>query len=274
MSLPVADVVVETLIQAGARLGPNTWIGRDVVVGAGSHLHDALVLPGTFVGGALDVTHAIVHGRRLRSVRHAVETVVSAVDGTLGSVHRARRNGPSWAGRLAAAVGFTAAAPVFAPAALAWRLRRQAWPWSRRPAVVGRHERTGRLDCVALLSCRDRTAGVARLLAGWAGLTDIAQGRRAWFGVRARTASQWYSLSAEWQRMLSRAPVGVLHAPAWFATENQRSDAEAAADLFYISRAGWQENLRVCAAWLRHAPVMSPPPGQGTQPVPALERPQ
>jgi hypothetical protein len=65
-----------------------------------------------------------------------------------------------------------------------------------------------------------------------AGLLDVAAGRRCWFGARPRGHSQWYALRPEWQNILSRTPVGLLHAPAWAEDPAQSEEACAAADIY------------------------------------------
>jgi hypothetical protein len=59
-----------------------------------------------------------------------------------------------------------------------------------------------------------------------------AAGRRCWFGARPRGHSQWYALRPEWQKILSRTPVGLLHAQAWDDDRSQRDEACAAADIY------------------------------------------
>ena len=78
-----------------------------------------------------------------------------------------------------------------------------------------------------------RQRGIGRYVTGLlAGLRDIAAGRRCWFGARPRGFSQWYALRPEWQEILSRTPVGLLHAPAWNDDPSQREEACAAADIY------------------------------------------
>jgi hypothetical protein len=111
--------------------------------------------------------------------------------------------------------------------------------------VVGLDAMTRQVSVAALRCPRTASSGLRRLLAHYGGLLDVLQGRRCWFGVRARSRGQWYSLSSEWQMLLSSAPIGLLNAPAWAADEGFRQEAGAAADAFFAVRRNWRENLRV-----------------------------
>jgi hypothetical protein len=78
----------------------------------------------------------------------------------------------------------------------------------------------------------DGDASSANAWALMAGLLDVAAGRRCWFGARPRGHSQWYALRPEWQKILSRTPIGLLHAQAWSDDRLQREEAWAAADIY------------------------------------------
>jgi hypothetical protein len=153
--------------------------------------------------------------------------------------------GSNWLGRLVAAAAIVAVLPGVALFLALRRLRGQGLPWVRRTVVAGRHElqpgpRTALLRCPNSAGARGSVSG-----AHFGSLLDVALGRRAWFGVRARTTTQWYALRSEWQTLLSKAPIGLIHARAWADDEALRDDAEAVADVFYAARQGVAQNVRL-----------------------------
>lgn len=77
----------------------------------------------------------------------------------------------------------------------------------------------------------------------------MAAGRRSWFGARARGHSQWYALRPEWQHILSRSPIGLLHAPAWSDDPQQREEACAVADIYLAVQPPFKQALTVLRGW-------------------------
>jgi N-acetylglucosaminyldiphosphoundecaprenol N-acetyl-beta-D-mannosaminyltransferase len=236
------------VVQAGATLGANTWLSRDVVVSGNTSLADSLVLPGTFIGAGLEFSNAIVNGGRVRHLAHGVETVLRPADGLLSSLQSSGQARSSVTGRLLAAVVLATLAPIALPTLAARAARGHALPWVKRPIVLGREETRPGLASVALRCVHGDATGGERALAGYGALADVAMGRRAWFGMRPRTAAQWYALSADWQHLLSRVPVGLVHQPAWADVDTTRAEAEAAADVFHAIRRGPGERMRLVIA--------------------------
>jgi hypothetical protein len=102
--------------------------------------------------------------------------------------------------------------------------------------------------------------GVGRWQARALALRAIWSGRLRWFGVRPRSEADWQTLHSEWRALLEFTPVGWLHEPAWVEQADDRLEAEAAADAYYVVHAGWREHLRilqthVCAC-LRPSPYL------------------
>ncbi|MDH5540977.1 MAG: hypothetical protein OEY03_16355 [Rhizobacter sp.] len=105
--------------------------------------------------------------------------------------------------------------------------------WRTVPVVTGRDEASRELRLSELRCARPRgDAASANVWALMAGLLDVASGRRCWFGARPRGHGQWYALRPEWQTILSRTPVGLLHARAWTNDPLQREEACAVADIY------------------------------------------
>ena len=239
------------LVEDGAHLGPNTVLSSDVVVCGRTSVRDSLLLPGTYLGRGLDVSDAIVNGERVRHVRLGVETILPRSEGLMLSLRPRGKVGPSLVGRAIAALAAAALSPMLAAHVLARRSGDPPWPWVLQPVVVGLNEATRRPSELQLRCERPASSTFQRLASRYGGLLDVALGRRCWFGVRPRRSAEWYALSAEWQSLLARAPVGFLHAPAWSAEDGTRMEASAAADVFYAVRRNWRENLRLVFSALR-----------------------
>ena len=239
------------LVGAGARIGPNAVLCRDVVVAGRTGVRDAIVLPGTYLGQGLEVQDAIVNGGRVRHVGLGVETVLPRSEGLVMSLDTQRVLHPWPAGRLAAALAAAIVAPALAVAMIARRRGEPALPWGMQQVVVGLDTTTRSVSLAPLRCPRPARSALRRGLGRCGGLLDIVQGRRCWFGVRPRRSGEWYALPPEWQSLLASAPIGLLNAPAWAADEGTRLEAGAAADAFYTVRRNWRENFRIAVASLR-----------------------
>lgn len=240
-----------SVVAAGASVGPNVVLARDVIVEARTVVRDATVFPGTYMGAGLDVRDAIVNGGRLRNLSLGVDAVLPRSDGLLMSLHPEGPPAASLAGRALA----LAVAVALAPAALLAMAVRPSGapllPWVRQPVVTGIDEASRRLHTVPLRCPRKSLTPLRRSAAAFGALLDVVQGRRHWFGVRPRRSGEWYALSPEWQALLASAPIGLFNAPAWSPDEAVRLEADAAADVFFAVRRNWRENLRIAAAALR-----------------------
>ncbi|MEY2687817.1 MAG: hypothetical protein RL375_2015 [Pseudomonadota bacterium] len=244
-----------------ARVGPHVLLAEDVVVASAAQLTHCTVMPSSYIGPGLELRRAVVDGTQVRHVDLGIDTVMPRSEGLLLSLQAGPLRRPGPAGRLLAmlvVMPLLGLLPITLAVALFGRLRRPGrqqpwWPWARRTAVVGHDEHHQRLQ-VGPLRCRhDGGSGLRRLVGLSGELLDIVQGRRCWFGVRPRTTSEWYALSAEWQLLLREAPIGLLHAPAWDEDEFALSEAVAAADVHYAARPGVARNVGVALALLQGA---------------------
>jgi len=221
-----------------------------VVVSAGTQIRDSVILPNSYVGQDLELADTLVNGPRIWHVRLGVEVSPATADAVLMSLAEGQSPGPSLTGRV---VALWVALLVWP--ALGWhrgwcRLRGQALAWQVRSVVAGRDESTQQLRLVPLRCPVDTHFG-NRVWARLAGVLDVAAGRCAWFGMRARSREEWNALRPEWQGVLAQANLGLLHAPAWSYEPSAREEARAAADVFCAvlppSRQGWH----VIWAWWR-----------------------
>lgn len=239
------------VVEAGAVLGPRTWLSSDVIVSTGTAVSHSLVLPASYLGQGLELNQTIVNGARVHHLQHGVETVLSARDGLLLDLNRRATKQGSVAGR---ALGLLVLALMLPAVALPLSLRclpGRALPWVRREVVTGRHELRPGLQLVSLRCTRPSGGRWESALGLFGVMIDVMLGRRAWFGVRARTRTEWYALRAEWQALLSQAPVGLIHAAAWADGDTSPTEGEVAADVFHAARQGLRENLRLLATCCR-----------------------
>ena len=220
------------IVEQGAQLGPHVVLSRDVVVSAGTRLEHCLVLPGSYIGAGLTLSHAVVSGPRVRHVRWGVNSRLAEADALMLDLTPPPAPRGSAPGRALAALALLVVGPALL-AHRAWRACRGLGPhWTLRPAVTGPVDGKPVLGEVLLRCAGPRAKRTARAWARAAALLDVAQGRRAWFGVRPRSAGEWYALRPEWQRMLAGKPIGLLHAPAWSDDAALHAEACAAADVF------------------------------------------
>ena len=228
------------VVEAGVRLGPQTVLSRDVIVSAGSSIQHSLLLPQTYVGANLELSHSVVNGSRVRHVQWDVESAPASTDALLLSLNAHGLHASELVGRTLAGLAVLALAPALALHLGLGRLRGRLPSWELRPVVSGRHGLTGE-PRFSLLHCpvqdgeprpRHGAGGRGSAWAWAAGLIDVARGSRSWIGMRPRSRSQWYALRPEWQQILAATPVGLLHAPAWADEAALLDEACAAADVF------------------------------------------
>lgn len=220
-------------VEAGAEIGPMAVLTRDVIVGAGTVVRDSTVLPSTYVGPGLTLDRCVVHGEQAYHFAHEVSTRVARRDAVLLPLHRPGGRLPALVGRGTAVVLWLGLAPALGAMA-AWRwCRGGVLPW-RRLTVLGpeRDGDAGKPRSVDLTLPRNPQRGGDRAWATLAALSDVARGRRAWFGARPRTIGQWHALPRVWQQALAPLPVGLVHAPAWAGSDQHRAEAQAVADVY------------------------------------------
>lgn len=235
-----------------AQIGPNVVLTRNVVVSSGTAINDSLILPDTFFGNDLDVSHSVVSGARLHNFRLGVDTTLAQSDGLIMGMKPAPSLRSSFVARLLALLLAALLSPLVGLDLLIRHLRGQGARWQTTPVVTGRDEQRGQLVMQALRCASQQGSAWGQSVAQFGGLLDIVQGYRCWFGTRPRQDAEWYALSHEWQVLLSTVPVGWLHEPDWSDSEDIAMEARAAADAFYAVRRGWKEHVRIAAMLIKH----------------------
>lgn len=229
-----------------AHIGPYTVLARDVLVSAGASLTNSLVLADTYVGAGLELDTCIAQGGAVQNLRLNVRTVLPESDGLLLDMQPQRRRASHWPGRAVALLACLAFAPLSAADALLRRLRGLPLRWRSQPVVTGRDPHTGAIRLGSLRMARPGHNRPSRLLAQYGAWLDVAAGRRAWFGVRPRSASDWYALGRDWQALLLDAPLGCLYARADSDALGQESqEAGAAADIYFAVQNSTATRLRL-----------------------------
>jgi len=227
-----------------AEIGPGVVLSRDVLVADAAIVRDTLVLPNTHVGSALEVERAIVNGRQVQDLKWSVRASFHARDAMLTELVAGKASSANWTGRIAAALAALVTLPVFVVAALAQLGLAGRAPWKSSEAVTGRGEDSGTLTTTKVREAAG-AGTLAALLGRWGGLLDIVQGRRRWFGIRARTPVQWYALRRDWQSLFAGAAIGLFRAPAWRdRAAPADSDAIDAADAYFVVSASWRDRWR------------------------------
>jgi len=182
-------------------------------------------------------THTLSHLPEIRAHRQTARTETPTT---------------GWLSRGLACAGLALLAPI---AGFDWLTRKaMGLPqrWNTQPVVHGHLAHNAGLRVLLLNEPAPQSDLAGTCFAQYGRLIDIAQGKRHWFGVRARTMSQWQHLSPDWQNLLARTPIGLIHASAWHeAGQRPTSEAQAAADVFYAVSPGWKTRLRICTELLR-----------------------
>ncbi|MFM2075313.1 MAG: hypothetical protein RJB34_1618 [Pseudomonadota bacterium] len=225
------------VVEAKAELGPDTVLSRNVMVAPKAQVRRALVLDDTYISGEVSVEDALVSGSRVQHVLWDVQHVMPRQDALLLPIRRPRHGHRprSWLAPVLAVLLGLLLLPLLGLAMLCEAIRGRPWRWQHQTCVkAARHDGSGLLTVGLRLLTKPNTGWCGRFIAAYAAGLDVAQRRRAWFGLRPRSMGQWYGLRKDWQDLFSQTPVGVWHAPAW--TESGHTDAgeaEAVADAFF-----------------------------------------
>jgi hypothetical protein len=230
-----------------AHIGPNAVLSQDVLVADGAVVRDSLVLPNTYVGGSVTLEHAVAQGNAVQNLKWSVRVTLSREDAMLTPLVSVADVKTSWWGRLVALWLALLAAPLFAMLVGVQALRGRPLVWQRLLAVTKRAEDSGQLHACLVRQARPDGGKTDWLLGSYGALLDVVQGRRNWFGIRPRDASQWYALGRDWQILFGRTALGFFHAPAWKdpAQDTHHNESQAVADAYFAISNGPRERFRI-----------------------------
>lgn len=255
---PLARIVGPVLIGAGcvvarsAQIGPGTVLSRNVMVTDGAAVLNSLILPNTYVGGRISLDHAVAQGNSVQSLKWSLRTTLPQGDAMLTPLVEQPEQGSAWSGRLLALILAVAMAPAYLLLMVFQAMRGRPLGWLSLSAVTRRSETGNQLDFCTVRLQRDGAGKADWLIGAYGALLDVVQGRRNWFGVRPRDASQWYALGHDWQILFGRTALGLLHAPAWTDPSHAvDKEALAAADVYLAVNTSARQRWVILLALLK-----------------------
>jgi len=200
-------------VRPGAQLDGPVVLGQNVIVDEGAVIHNALVMPNTYVGRQVELRNAIAWRKQLIRVDLGTSTRIDDpfLLGDL-SDSPAFRAVSHWAQRVAAGVLLVLSAPLWPVVTVASLISRPAKPFrkvellgNRRELIPGAAERGARLP----FSCWQAAVPVP-FLSGLGRLVPVIKGDLALVGVRPLSAERTGELQDEWQLGRESAPVGLV----------------------------------------------------------------
>jgi carbonic anhydrase/acetyltransferase-like protein (isoleucine patch superfamily) len=243
-------------IGAGTRLGPNVVVVRDCMLDSGSTVENSAILPGSYVGQALELDHVIVERNRLINVRAGGETIVRddfILSGiTRTSFHLVLANLVS---RIAALMLFFFTWPAVLLTMVALRLFRRgpvvnSFNAVQLPAAENRWEwKTFELNSFASPDS-NQSAPAHLFLRFLPGLINVLRGQLNLVGVAARSPDEVLALPADWRILYLQARPGLiteafaLHGA--YASPDQLYSSEA----FYSVASGARHDTKIILRYL------------------------
>lgn len=267
-------------LAAPVYIGDNSWIGREVELGAGTVVGDGVVIDdeatvtgstiqsGTYVGRLVNVEARIVTADSISDPLSGATTRI--VDPFLIARVGAAAEGRSPARRLVSTmttVGIVALlSPLLLLAGLATLVGTGGQLFTREPRVGQRvGGAKGRLRTFQLLRLRTRRADGSftpggRLLERWElhrlpELINVLRGDMGLVGVKPLRPEEAARLTEEWHQRRHEAPAGVTG--LWYLQTEPDSDLDTVivTDVYYSATRSWRGDmlllLRTPGAWLR-----------------------
>jgi hypothetical protein len=203
-------------IGAGVRLGPNVVVVRDCLLDSASTLENSAILPGSYVGQALELDHVIVERNRLVNVRAGGEAIVRDDFILSGITHTSLHSLlSSLLSRTAALILFFFTWPVVLLTALSLRVFRAGPVVNnatvlRLPAGDSHWEwKTFELNSFAS-SGSGRSALGHFFLRFLPGLINVLRGQLHLVGVAPRSPEEALALPGDWRILYLRSRTGLI----------------------------------------------------------------
>ena len=243
-------------IGSGIRLGPNVVVVRDCVLDSGSTAADSTVLPGSYVGQALELDHVIVDRNRLVNVRAGGETIVrddfilSAISST--NFRSAFTTVLSRAAALAV-IAFTW--PLLLVTMLVLRLFRKGPVLHRMEALrLPADEsswawKTFRLNSLAAPGS-STSAWSHFFLRFLPGLLNVARGDLHMVGVAPRNSEDVMALPVDWRVLYLRARAGLVTEAFVLHGADASADEVYSCEAFYSVAAGLRHDAAILLRFL------------------------
>lgn len=254
----VAPVCVgeNSAIGAGVKLGPHAVVGNDCVLDSRCTVSNSVVLPGSYVGPALELTDALVDRNRLVNARLG-GVVTVAEDFLLGSL--ADRHLQRWLTSLMAR-GFALlllllASPVLLLTILCLRIARRGPVVYKREAVrlPAPLEEGGwcRFKVLSFADERGESCGLRGLLCQFLpGLVNVVRGELCFVGVPPRSRQEIDRLPPDWRSLyLCSKPGLVTEAAVRYESEPGEEELYAA-EAYYAATANWTYDGKLLGRYL------------------------
>ena len=238
-----AWIGANSVVAAGASIGPNAILEDDCVVDEGAGIVDSIVLPGSYIGRGVDLGGRVVEGSRM--TRWASGKSVEVNDEILLAElydRETRSLRAGFTGRLLAFIVLVITVPLVAL-------------HGARKRVSGRRAMRRR---IAVSPVDGREIVYWELEAGsmfgrrWPRLWNIARGEFRWVGNPPVTPAEACGLIAEHERLWLAAPIGMFTLADTLIGEDGRSDeARRAHAGYYAAFRGFRLDCSILAGILR-----------------------
>lgn len=243
-------------IGAGVQVGPNAVLAGNILIDRQSVVVDSLVMPGSYVGEALNLNSVVVDRNRLINVREGGEILVKD-DFILGMLAPAslRTRISGLTNRLAALLLLTVCWPILLATALLLRIRRAGLVWVTTPFIQLPTE-TDRFQwrhytLWSFISPDTPRSPLAHLLLHiLPGLLCVVRGRLALVGVTPRTAVEISALSPDWAALYVRTKAGLLSEAFVLYGSAPHRDELYTSEAWYSVASNWHTDLRIAARFL------------------------
>lgn len=256
--IPPVYVGEDCRIEAGVHLGPNTVVGARSIVDARTAAENTIVFPGTYVGEALELEHAVIDRNTLINARLGSDITIkdAFILGHVSGV-RVRRRLLGMVDRIAALILFVLLLPPMLAALLVARARGGGWrsmevvclPAERQPALW-RKIRLNHLSFSSDPCPPDPARRLAHLLGRFApGLPAVFLGKMSLVGLPSRSAAELMGLGEGW-RDLCLAAKGGLISEADINGAGDDPDLRYTSDCVYAARASLRHDISILWRYL------------------------
>jgi hypothetical protein len=255
--VPPVYIGADCEVAAGARVGPNVIVGPGCVIDRRATLADSLVLPGTYLGEAVDLEDAIVDRDRVARAHPGGQLRIE-VDCAVASL--ADKTVAPWIARVAwMATGLLLLlllTPVLVLVALVLRLTRQGKVLHvsqvvRLPAEpMGSAWATFGLWSYSPPGKQGTVSGVQHLvLRVLPALVNVARGELCLVGLPPRTPEEVEALDPDLLALYLRSRVGII-SETLLIPDPLCEEEVYATEGFYAVRAGWAHDLGLVQRYL------------------------
>jgi len=254
--IPPVYVGENSRVSKGMRLGPNVVVVRDCVLDSNTTVQDSTILPGSYVGQALELDHVIIDRNKLINVRAGGETLVSD-DFILSGIARTslRENLTNLLSRVTALLLLAVTSPVVLLTMIGLLILRRGPVFNpvvalRLPARENRWEwKTFRLISLVLPGSKP---GMFQhlFLQVLPGLINVVRGHLHLVGVEPRNPEAALALPYDWRVLYLRARAGLITEAYALHGPNATADEIYSSEAFYSVAAGPRHDAAVLLRYL------------------------